>query len=94
MKVIFKNPVTGKFEVGIIYKKIYGSKGKRFHLLNEKGSCFTHLPSLEDCTSKDGGYVDFELTATCMPHISTNLNLENQANYADSSYLPPIRKLL
>jgi hypothetical protein len=92
MKIIFKNPTTEKFEVGVIFKRVYGSKGKRYHVINEKGSVFLYLPAVDDNIGKVKGYIDFELTATCMPHITTNLNLENQGNYLDKNFIPAIKK--
>lgn len=92
MHCIFRNPITKTLEVGLIFKRIYSSKGKHYHVINELGSVFLHLPSLEGKLPTDSGYVDFDLTETIMPHIETNLNLNTQANYRDKHFVPEIRK--
>jgi len=107
MLCVFFSPTTQTFQVGVIVKKIYGPKGRRFNVIGENGTLHTHLPAKEDCvfmskhdyntgkttTLTYEGYVDFELTDVCMPHIKTNLTAENQSNYRDKDYMPSIRKV-
>lgn len=107
MICIFCNPTTQTLQVGLIYKKLYTSKGKRFNIIAENGSVYLQVPLKEDCAFHNiinpdtghkqkvtyEGYVDLELTATLVPHISTNLNTDNQGNYRDKKFIPSIRKV-
>jgi hypothetical protein len=92
MQCIFKNPTTGKFEVGHIYKKKYTSKGKLLDVISEVGNVYTHLP-IDPADKSVPGYVDTELSKTLMDYISTNLNLNNQANYKNKNFSPAIKKI-
>jgi len=92
MKVVFCNPATGALEIGIVYKRTYGAKGKKYHVISELGSVHDYLPSKEDA-KEERGYVDFDLTELIIPHIRTNLDLESQANYRDANFVPSIKKV-
>lgn len=54
MKVVFRNPASGNLEIGVIYKRTYGAKGKRHHVISELGSVHNHLPSKDDAKGSEG----------------------------------------
>lgn len=87
MKVIFKNPITGKFEVGLIFKKHFTNGTEKFDVISEKSSIFVALSK----DRKKSGYIDEILTEKIIYSIETNLSRETQGNYADS-YIPKILK--
>lgn len=87
MKVVFKNPITEKFEVGLIFKKYLVNGNVKYDLVSEKGNIYLSLS--EDTKKK--GYVDLKLTENVIYSIETNLTKETQANYK-YSYVPSILK--
>ncbi len=92
MQCIFKNPTTGKLEVGFISKKSYTSKGRRWNVINEAGNVYNLLPCETDAPDAPG-YVDLKLTEDLKSYVTTNLNLNNQGNYLDKKYIPHLKKV-
>lgn len=87
MKVIFKNPITKSYELGLIFKTYYTNKIKKYDVISEKGTIFL---ALGDNKEKKGYVV--KSYANIVKRITTNLSNETQANYKDSEYLPNILK--
>lgn len=89
MKVIFQNPITKKYEIGIIIKKYTVNKRIKFDVISETGSI--HV-ALSNNTSKIG-FVDEDKSSKFIDMITTNLSKQNQANYLDLEYTPNILKI-
>lgn len=89
MRVVFQNPITKKYEIGIIIKKYNINKRQKFDVLSETGTIHS---ALSTNTSKNG-FVDEHKTSIFIEKITTNLSKQNQANYLDSEYVPNILKI-
>lgn len=89
MKVVFQNPITKKYEIGIIIKKYTVNKRIKFDVISETGSI--HV-ALSNSTSKNG-FVNEIMSSKFIDKITTNLSKLNQANYIDSEYIPNILKI-
>jgi hypothetical protein len=89
MKVIFRNPVSQKFEVGIVVKSYSVNKGKKYDIISEKG---IYYPALSTNIQKKG-FISERYTKNIVPKIDTNLSKETQGNYKNSEYIPNILKI-
>jgi len=89
MRVVFQNPISKIYEVGIIVKKYTINKRQKFDVISEKG--ILHV-ALSTNTSKNG-HINENLTKKFADDIETNLTKQNQANYLDSEYIPNILKI-
>jgi hypothetical protein len=89
MKVIFKNPISQKFELGIVVKSYSVNKIKKYDIISEKG---VYHPALSTNIRKKG-YINEKYTKNIASKIETNLSKETQGNYKSTDYLPNILKI-
>jgi hypothetical protein len=89
MKVIFSNPITKIYEVGIIVRKYLINKRQKFDVISEKGSMYLALST----NVQKNGHIDEILSKKFADSINTNLTKLTQANYKDSEYIPNILKV-
>jgi|AACY02.1.fsa_nt_gi 5,10-methenyltetrahydromethanopterin hydrogenase len=89
MKVIFKNPISQKFEVGIVVKAYTINKMRKYDIISEKG---IYHPALSTNIQKKG-YISEKYTEKFVTKIVTNLSKETQGNYKDIEFTPNILKI-
>lgn len=87
MKAIFRNPLTKKYELGIIFRTFETNKNKKYDVISESGNVYLAM-----CDSKSKpGHIVFKYSKIANK-IKTNLCKETQANYKDVDFLPNILK--
>lgn len=89
MKVVFKNEVSDKFEIGIIVKSYKTQYGKKYDVISESGAYHSALST----NLKKSSHINETLTEKIIPKIETNLTKFNQANYSDPNFIPNILKI-
>lgn len=87
MRVIFKNPITKSYELGLIFRTFYTNKNKKYDIISEKGIVFLALGENTD----KSGYIVKSYT-NIAKKIKTNLTNETQANYKNEHFIPNILK--
>lgn len=89
MRVVFQNPISKLYEIGIIVKKYTINKRQKFDVISEKGVLHVALSTNISKT----GHINENLTQKFANDVQTNLTKQNQANYLDSEYMPSILKI-
>lgn len=89
MKIIFKNQISDKYEVGVIIKSYTTQYGKKYDVVSESGVLHSALST----NIKKLSHIDEILSKKIIPKIETNLSKFNQANYSDSNFVPNILKI-
>jgi hypothetical protein len=87
--VIFNNPITKIYEVGIIVKKYTINKRQKFDVISEKGSMYLALST----NVQKSGHINETLSKKFADSINTNLTKLNQSNYRNPEYIPNILKV-
>ena len=89
MKVIFKNPISQNYEVGLIVKKYTTNKKIKYDVVSEKGQIYVALTT----NIRKKGHIDERITNNIINKITTNLSIDTQSNYRNKDYTPNILKI-